>query len=171
MARKDRGGSSDDPRALLRGAHLVEPPEGTVRRAVALGERLRRPVDGVVGWVVRRLFDSAAAAAPAGVRGAGSERRMLYEIVPAGSAESRQLDLRIRHEGRGTRGLIGQILPPIPDARVTVGRRSAVCDETGEFELAGLPGKGGLTLRIDAPGAPAITVDEVAADPPGPEVR
>lgn len=148
---------------LMRAGHLAEPPEGTVRRAVALGGRLSARGEGFGAWIIRQLFDSQRVPAPAGVRGGSSERRMLFEIRDPEGGDSRQLDVRVRTETRGTRRVTGQLLPPIAGARVAMGRRSSSVGATGEFEVRGLPGKGAIDLAIAVPGRDEIRLDDVLA--------
>ncbi len=177
MSQRGRPPAGDPERLVshLAGRHLVEPPEATVRRAVALRAGLparaartpgaRRALAQVLSDIVLR-FDSAASPLPAGVRrGATGERRLLYGVREG------QLDLRLRLvPGRGLE-LAGQVLPPPPaGASVTVHagrtRRAAPLGACGDFLFAGLPaGARSLRLVVVAPGSPDLVVDGIPAAP------
>ncbi len=141
-------------REALKGTHLQAPSAGALRKARALGSRLRsRPV-GVLQWLAELVFDSAAQPLPVGVRSAATgQRRLLYEARAGAATEDRcQLDLRVRREPAGTIELTGQLLPPWVRARVeaTAGRtkRKKILGESGEFLMRGIPARA-ETLRLE----------------------
>lgn len=153
----------------LRGGNLVEPPERTIRRALALARGLpRRP--GWIAWVAELAFDSTLSPQPAGIRAAGrGERRLLYRLRPRSRTRGREaaeLDLRLRRDARGRVELTGQLLPPWPGGRAvgTAGRarRTAALGPRGEFVLRGLPARAeAFDLRIEAPGPKKLLVEKV----------
>ena len=127
----------------LRGKDLHEPPQGALRKALALGSRL---VSGARGshWLIELLFDSAVEPLPAGVRGSTADRRLLFEArMESDEAAGYQLDLRLRRARTGSLEVTGQILPPLLGGRVNARagrvRRSQALGDTGEFVLRGLP--------------------------------
>jgi hypothetical protein len=133
---------------------------------LSLGERLeRRP--SLLGSLVQLVFDSALQPVPAGVRGGGGERRLLFEIgKEAGEKEACQLDLRLRREESGTVEILGQLLPPTRGgsvrARAARTRREARLGESGEFLLRGLPAQAAsFRLEITRPDRTSITIEEV----------
>ena len=155
-------------RETLQGSHLKEPPGGTLRKAVALGGRLRPEESAAGRWLAKLVFDSAAEPLPAGVRGeAAGERRLLYQIPPGTLVdEGGQLDLRLVREPRGTVELIGQVLPPVADAwveaRVARTRRRQRLGDDGEFLLRGLPSRAGeLRLEIRREGEEPLVFEGV----------
>jgi len=144
---------------------LREPPDGVLRRAIALGSELPAKT-GAVQWIIERLFDSALEPLPVGVRSAGSsERRLLYEARPSGEGEKRQVDLRLRRVADGGFELTGQCVPPLPGARVEVqagrARKRETCGPSGEFLVRDLPaGSASLSLSIVGDdGAPLVIGD------------
>lgn len=157
---------------LLRGEHLMEPPEGVLRRALALGSQLE-PKPGLVERLFELVFDSAAQPLPAGVRGAAAEeRRLLYRLAGEG-AELAELDLRLRREAGGTLELTGQLLPPREGAAVELrsGRKKRRVDlgEGGEFLARKLPTSPALELVIDDGFGPPLRVGELPLPPTGSE--
>jgi len=152
---------------LLRGERLVEPPAAVVSKALALGSALPRKTEGVAAWLVECLFDSAALPAPAGVRGAAAgQRRLLYEARGREGTGTRQLDLRLRIEDRGTLEITGQLLPPPAEGSVTLratgGRERRVrMRDTGEFVLRGVKRRAPLSLEIDTGDDPPIRIGNV----------
>ncbi len=161
----------------LRPAHLVEPPEGVVRRAAALGDGLVPGKVGWLDWLAELLFDSALAPLPAGVRSAGrDERRLLYRLrasCAGADEEAPQLDLRIRREPSGAVELTGQLLPPWPEARVVARggrvRREGALGANGEFLLRSLPARAAhLRLEIEGSGRQRLVLEELPSLPVGP---
>ena len=157
-------------RGGLKGSHLHEPSQGTLRGVIALGSQL--PEKKAPPWWAVLVFDSAAEPIPVGVRSAGiAERRLLYQLhARAGAEEACQVDLRIRREPRGTVEVTGQLLPPWKDARVeaTVARtrRKQQLGEAGEFLFRGLPARA-PSLRIEIQGGQArLEIREVPLLPP-----
>lgn len=153
----------------LPGRHLVEPPERTIRHAVALARELPRE-RGWIAWVAELVFDSALSLQRAGVRAAGrEERRLLYRVRPRPRGRGRdaaELDLRLRRDPRRGVELTGQLLPPWRGARVIArtGRvlRTAAVGPRGEFLLRGLPARAeSFELRIEAPGPRRLVVEKV----------
>jgi len=134
-------------RTALRGGHLREPPAPAVRRARALGSRLRPERAASTIWdVVRLMFDSAARPLPAGVRGAAATtRRLLYRASAKGSRQTCQVDLHLRRTKTGFVEMTGQLLPPWEGARVEARagrtRRTGKMGDSGEFVIHGLPGR------------------------------
>jgi hypothetical protein len=153
---------------LLRAERLQEPPDGVLRRALALGSQLE-PRKGLLERLVELVFDSAAQPLPAGVRGAATaERRLLYRIGGEG-LETAELDLRLRREAGGTVELTGQLLPPRPGREIEVraGRRSRklAAGEAGEFLARNLPGGAELELVFGDPPGPPLVIRNVPLPP------
>lgn len=123
---------------------LPDPPERAIRRALAIPGEHTMPRRGPErGWSLARLLrDTFATPAPAGVRGSGAARRLLYE------AEDATVDLEIAPGGPDDRYRVtGHLLPSGPSSpdRVPIvlweGDRPvarARTDEAGVFEIDGL---------------------------------
>ncbi len=165
MTRHSREADPERLAALIKGIHLVEPPPGTIHKALALRSLLPAPGSGPLEWLATLLFDSLAAPLPAGVRGAAlAERRLLYRL-DAGD-EVRQLDLLVRGKA-GRLEVAGQVLPPLPGATVAVrsGRsiRRQALGEAGDFLLRGIPlARAGVTLALEVDGRPAVEIAGIA---------
>jgi hypothetical protein len=147
----------------MRSDRLAEPPAAWVERAVALGRsgswlaRVRAWCAGLGEEAGRVVYDSFAVPglAPAGVRGAETERRLRFE---SGDVE---LDLHLEPRGRG--GIItGQLVElgdtpkPLSGARylLTSGEEESaagVTDEFGEFTVT-MARITGLVVRVARPG-------------------
>lgn len=162
----------DDERliSMARGDRLREPPEGVLRRAIALRADLARPA-GVIRWVAELLFDSGLQPLPAGVRKAASPERRLLFSLSADGGEPSELDLRLRRgEGRSL-DLTGQLAPALPglQAVLSVGRSSRRCrvGDQGEFLLRRLPrweGEGSLELVRDGAVLASLDLPPLAED-------
>ncbi|GAB4221962.1 MAG: hypothetical protein Kow0062_17180 [Acidobacteriota bacterium] len=170
MARQ-RDDDHDRLTRLLAGDHLVEPPAGTLRKAIALGARLgERRAGGVVDWICRLVFDSAAQPLPAGVRGTAlADRRMLFRLEPGSGATDRgcDLDLLVRNADGRRVVLLGQLLPPVADATVRAragrGRAEAPVSAAGDFELELSASRGQpIEVEVEAPGLGRVTVGPIA---------
>jgi len=151
------------------GAGLRQPPAATLRRALALGARLR-PAPSMAVQLMTLVFDSTLQPLPAGVRGTtGDQRRMLYRGRTAAGSEV-QLDLRLRRESADTIELTAQLLPPWIgarfDARIGPARRRGLLLDSGEFIVQRLPDKS-ATLRLEIAGARGETM--VIEDVPLPD--
>jgi hypothetical protein len=149
---------------LMPGKRLVEPPDGVLRRAIALGDALEaRPTLGE--RLCELLFDSGSEPLPVGVRGAAAEeRRLLYRLAGEGLLAA-ELDLRLRREAGGTVELTGQLLPPREGAEVRVRSGRKTCKlqlgEGGEFLARSLPGTAPLELVVDDGFGPPVRVGEL----------
>lgn len=147
---------------------LVEPPDGTVRRAKALGDRLGER-KRALGWLVELVFDSHAELEPSGVRsGRAHERRLLMRATGPGS-QSLELDLRLRREPAGTIELMGQFLPAPSKSRLLL--RGTASEQTrrvgpdGEFAARRLSKKRfPLDLVLESDGRPQLVFGPVALD-------
>lgn len=165
--RRKKIASDDDVIGDLRGRHLVEPPRRVLAEAIALGGRLKPVRRRVVGWIADLLFDSGLAPATAGVRHGtlASDRRLLFRCRTGGADDS-QLDLRLHAATDGTVQILGQLLPPWPDARVEAKsgrtRRQVAMRATGEFALAGIRGgRDTIALAILAKDGSSVVLDRV----------
>lgn len=165
MKRHTREADPERLAELLKGTHLVEPPAGTLRKAIALRSLLPRPGTARRGFLASLLFDSLAAPLPAGVRGGAlSERRLLYRLEAGDDA--RELDLLVRGRG-GKLELAGQMLPPLAGVAIVVrsGRtiRRQALGEAGDFLVRGIPAaRGGVELGLEVDGRSAVVISGIA---------
>ena len=114
----------------------VDPPPASVVAAAKASFALR-DLDGELAALV---FDSAAEREPVGVRGGGASRLLSFEADEAG----------VELEVAGTdRRLVGQLVPPSPaeiELRDPEGSRTVAADHLGRFAVDA-PAHGPVQLR------------------------
>lgn len=158
--------SDDELIDRLAGRSLTEPPAATMHRARALATRLPSPAPSPVRWLVELLFDSSLSPLPAGVRGAaGSERRLLLRLGPAGESGV-ELDLLLRRESTGAVSIQGQLVPPPGEGEIEVDAgarlRTLTLSEVGDFRIAGVRAAADhVSLKIAFPGVEPIRIDNL----------
>lgn len=153
----------------LAGPYLSEPPDSTLRKALALASRLPEPGPGLLRWLVSRVLDSAMEPAAAGVRrGLQGERRILIDLSIAGDTSAR-LDLLTLSADGQTFGLRGQLSPVRDDVTLEIVAGSRIFElpvsPVGDFVINNLPfSKGGVFLRVLTPGVEPVELRDI--EPP-----